>query len=149
MVSRRLIVSVLAVSGPAVLAACEGAQSASPGPTPSAAGSPSPQPYQIRVQMIPQEARLGTDESVIVRATFLRFTGGQLRPVAGAQISAVASYPSGPQTFSSEVTTFPDGRAPDLAIPVAPAQRAGNVRVEVVMRYQGQEFKQASGFTVR
>jgi hypothetical protein len=149
MLSRRLIVTVLAVSGPAVLAACEGAQSASPGPTPSAAGSPSPQPFQIRVQMIPQEARLGQDENVIVRATFLRSTGGQMRPVSGAQISAVASYPSGPQTFSSEVTTFPDGRAPDLAIPVAPAQRAGNVRVEVTMRYQGQEFKQASGFTVR
>jgi hypothetical protein len=61
----------------------------------------------------------------------------------------VANYPSGPQTFSSEVTTFPDGRAPDLAIPVAPAQRGGNVRVEVIMKYQGQEFKQAAGFTVR
>src|SRR5262245_42018742 len=148
MVSRRLIVSALALSGPLALAACGGA-SATPAAQPTAEPTATAQPFQIQVQMIPQEARLGTDENVIVRATFRRLTGGQMRPVSGAQIVAVANYPSGPQTFSSEVTTFPDGRAPDLAIPVAPAQRAGNVRVEVTMKYQGQEFKQAAGFTVR
>jgi hypothetical protein len=148
MVSRRLIVSALALSGPLALAACGGAN-ATPAAQPTAEASATPQPFQIQVQMIPQEARLGTDENVIVRATFRRLTSGQMRPVSGAQIAAVANYPSGPQTFSSEVTTFPDGRAPDLAIPVAPAQRGGNVRVEVIMKYQGQEFKQAAGFTVR
>ncbi len=150
MVNRRQIVSALALLSPLALAGCEGGPtSAAPAPTEAPAASPSPQPFQIQVQMIPQEARLGTDENVIVRATFRRNQGGQMRPVPGAQIEAVANYPGGPQKFSSEVTTFPDGRAPDLAIPVAPAQRAGNVRVEVLMRYQGQEFKQAAGFTVR
>ena len=149
MIKRRLILSTLAATGGAALVACEGGATAAPAPTETVSGSPTPQPFQVRVQMIPQEARLGTDENVVVRATFLRFTGGQLRPVSGAQISAIATYPSGPQTFTSEITTFPDGRAPDLSIPVAPAVRAGNVRVEVVMRYQGQEYKQAAGFAVR
>ncbi|MDQ3700062.1 MAG: hypothetical protein M3442_03965 [Chloroflexota bacterium] len=150
MVNRRLILSTLAATGGAALVACDGGATAVPAPTETVpAGSPTPQPFTVRVQMIPQEARLGTDENVVVRTTFLRFTGGQLRPVSGAQISATATYPSGPQTFTSEITTFPDGRAPDLAIPVAPAARGANVRVEVVMRYQGQEYKQAAGFAVR
>lgn len=150
MVNRRVILSGLAAAGPTVLIACESGPAAAPAAAVTApAETPSPPPFQVRVQMIPQEARLGQDENVIVRATFLRFTGGQQRPVSGAQVSATAAYPSGPQTFTSEVTTFPDGRAPDLAIPVAPATRGSNVRVEVVMRYQGQEYKQAAGFTVR
>jgi hypothetical protein len=149
MLSRRLLVTTLVSAAPLGLAACAGGPQAAAVSTPTTAPSPSPQAFQVRVQMIPQEARLGTDEQVIVRATFLRLTGGQLRPVSGAQISAVANYPSGPQRFSSEVTTFPDGRAPDVAIPVAPAQRPGNVRVEVILQYQGHEFMQPSGFTVR
>ena len=149
MVTRRAAAAILGLPGVVALAACGGGPAAAESPAPTAAPADTPVPFQIRVQMIPQEARLGQDENVIVRATFLRATGGQLRPVSGAQITAVANYPSGSQTFTSEVTTFPDGRAPDLAIPVAPAARGANVRVDVVMHYQGQEFKQAAGFTVR
>jgi hypothetical protein len=125
------------------------APSRAPPAPPAPPAVPTPVTYQVRVQVLPQEARLGIDESVIVRATFLGFSGGQLRPVPGALISAVVSYPSGPQAFTSEVPTFPDGRAPDLVIPIAPAQRPGDVPVEVVLRYQGQEFRQAARFTVR
>jgi hypothetical protein len=95
--------------------------------------------------MQPQEARLGQDENVVIQAAFRSREG---RGVAGAQLSAVVSYPTGPQTFTSEMTTFPDGRV-DLAVPVAPASRGSSVRVEVLMRYQGQEYRQVTGFTVR
>ncbi|HEX2033796.1 MAG TPA: hypothetical protein VHS99_06410 [Chloroflexota bacterium] len=135
------------IAGSTVLG-CGAGQAAAPPPTPTAQATP-PSEFQVRVQMIPQEARLGQDENVVVRATFLRTAGGQTRGVSGAQIVAVANYPSGPQTFTSDVTTFSDGRAPDLNIPVAPAQRGSNVRVEVTMKFQGREYKQVSGFTVR
>jgi hypothetical protein len=149
MKTRRAMLSGLAAGGAVLQAGCEGAMSAAAVPTPTVEPTATPQPFQIRVQMIPQEARLGQDERVVVRATVLRRVGNQYRPLSGAQVSAIANLPSGPRTFNSEVTTFPDGRAPDLAIPVEPTMRGSNVRVEVVMRFQGQEFRQTSGFTVR
>ena len=142
---RALLAAPLAA---AMLAACEAGQAAAPPPTPTTGITPSPAPYQVRVTMQPQEARLGEHENVVIRAQFLSVTGGTTRPVSGAQLSAVVNYPSGPQTFTSEVTTFPDG-VTTLAVPVAPATRGSNVRVEVVMRYQGQEYRQAAGFNVR
>ena len=99
--------------------------------------------------MIPPEPRLGTDENVVIRVSFRT---RENRPVSGAQLQATANYPGGPQTFSSEQTTFPDGRL-DYAIPVNPPRsnvaRGTQVRVEVLMKYQGNEFRSNSGFTVR
>ncbi|MGH2351727.1 MAG: hypothetical protein ACRDJN_08955 [Chloroflexota bacterium] len=147
MADRRALLFCLTTAGAVALVACGGGQTAA-APEPTAGVTPSPQPFQIQVQMRPQEARLGQDEKVEVRARFMRITGGRLRPVSGAKLSAVVNYPSGPQTFTSEVTTFPDG-VTTLVVPVAPATRGANVRVEVIMKYQGQEYRQASGFTVR
>ncbi|MGI8424915.1 MAG: hypothetical protein ACR2NO_12530 [Chloroflexota bacterium] len=105
--------------------------------------------FIAQVQMVPPEPRLGTDESVVIRANFRSREG---RPVSGAQLQAVVNYPSGPQTFTSEQTTFPDGRL-DFAVPVQPpgrqVARGSQVRVEVAMKYQGQEYRTNSGFTVR
>ena len=105
--------------------------------------------HQTQVQMIPPEPRLGTDEMVVIRANFRTRDN---RPVGGAQLQATANYPGGPQTFTADQTTFPDGRV-DYAIPVNPPRgnvaRGTQVRVEVVMKYQGQEFRSNSGFTVR
>ena len=99
--------------------------------------------------MIPPEPRLGTDENVVIRVIFRT---RENRPVSGAQLQAVVNYPGGPQTFTSEQTTFPDGRL-DYAIPVQPqgrqVPRGSQVRVEVVMKYQGSEYRSNSGFTVR
>ena len=105
--------------------------------------------FITQVQMVPQEPRLGTDENVVIRAQFRSRDG---RNISGAQLQAVVNYPSGAQTFTSEQTTFQDGRV-DLAVPVQPqgrqVPRGSQVRVEVVMRYQGQEYRSNSGFTVR
>jgi hypothetical protein len=133
----------------ATMIGCGSGQAAAQ-PTPTTGVTPTvPSPFVVRINMRPQEARLGTDEQVVAQIGFYTSQG---RPVAGAQASAVVNYPGGPRTITSEITTFPDGRV-DLAIPVAPAgsgvTRGINVRVEVVMRYQGQEYRQASGFTVR
>lgn len=149
-VNRRGIWEVLTALGllpvAGALGACQGSQAA-PAPAPTEGITPTvPAPYQIRVQVRPQDATLGRDENVVVQASFLTREG---RPVTGAQLSAVANYPTGPKTFTSEITTFPDGRAGDLLIPVAPATRGSNVRLDVVMRYQGQEYHQAAGFNVR
>ena len=99
--------------------------------------------------MVPQEPRLGTDENVVVRVQFRTREG---RAVSGALLQATVNYPGGAQTFTSEQTTFPDGRL-DLAVPVAPpgrqVPRGSQVRVEVVMKYQGQDYRSNSGFTVR
>ena len=139
---------LVAPAAAVVLAACDASQAAAPPPSPTAGITPSPSPYQVRVQMIPQEPRLGQDEQVVIRATFLSTAGGQARGVPGAQLTATVNYPSGPQHFASEITTFPDG-VTTLAIPLGSATRGSNVRVEVVMKYQGQEYRQAAGFTVR
>jgi hypothetical protein len=134
-----LVVSVFSV-------ACNPTQAAAPPPTATAGVTPTvAAEYQVQVRMQPQDPRLGQDENVVIQATFRNRQG---RGVPGAQISAVVNYPSGPKTYSSEITTFPDGRV-DLAVPVAPATRGTNVRVEVVMRYQGRDYKQAAGFNVR
>ncbi|MBI3973628.1 MAG: hypothetical protein HY332_20325 [Chloroflexi bacterium] len=146
---RRALVSGLTLTPLAllVLAACEGTQAAAPKPTATASSRVTPtaaSPFQVRVRMAPQEARLGTDEQVVIQASFVNNQG---RPVPGARLSAIVHYPSGPKTFKSEVTTFQDGRA-DLAVPVAPATRGVNVRVEVIMSYQGQEYRANAGFRV-
>jgi hypothetical protein len=105
--------------------------------------------YITQVQMVPQEPRLGTDENVVIRVQFRSREG---RNTPGAQLQAQVNYPGGPMTFTSETTTFPDGRL-DLAIPVQPqgrqVPRGTQVRVEVTMKYQGQDYKSNSGFTVR
>jgi len=99
--------------------------------------------------MVPTEPRLGTDENVVIRANFRT---RENRPVGGAQLEAVVNYPTGAQTFTSEQTTFPDGRI-DYAVPVQPqgrqVPRGAQVRVEVAMKYQGQSYRTNSGFTVR
>src|SRR5688500_4102268 len=122
---------------------------AAPAPT-EAPAAPTTAPTHItQVQMVPPEPRLGTDENVVIRA---QFRTRDNRPVSGAQLQALVNYPGGPRTFTSEQTTFPDGRL-DYAIPVAPersnVQRGTQVRVEVAMKYQGNEFRTNSGFTVR
>lgn len=127
------------------LAAC-GGQTAAPREAPTETAAPTQvSPYQIRVQMRPQDARLGTDENVVIH---VQMVTNQNRPVPGALMSATVNYPSGPKTFKSEISTFPDGVL-DLAVPVAPATRGSNVRVEVVMTYQGQDYRATSGFSVR
>ena len=126
-------------------AGCAGSQAAPAPPEPTGPTPTTVAPYVIRAQLRPQEPRLGQDENVVIQATFLTNQG---RPVLGAQLSALVNYPTGPKTYTSEVTTFQDGRA-DLAVPVAPAPRGATVRLEVIMRYQGQEYRQNSGFTVR
>jgi hypothetical protein len=136
--------AALLVAGAVALCACatgQAAERATPTPEPA----PTQPPYQLRVQMAPQDARLGVDENVVVRAQFFTNQG---RPIGGALMQAIVNYPTGPKTYTAEITTFPDGRL-DLPIPVAPATRGSNVRVEVVMKYQGQEFRQVAGFTVR
>ena len=143
--TRRDLGGAAATAATMLLAACAPGQAAAP-PTPTAGVTPTtPAAYQVQVRMQPQEPRLGQDENVVVQASFRNREG---RPVQGAQLAATVNYPTGPRTFTSEITTFPDGRV-DLAVPVAPAPRGANVRVEVVMRYQGQEYKQNTGFTVR
>ena len=134
----------LTVAAGTVLAGCGGQAAAKAEPT-AAAITPSPPPYQIRVQMRPQEAQLGRDENVVIHVQMVTNQG---RPVSGALMSAVVNYPSGPKSFKAEISTFPDGVL-DLAVPVAPATRGSNVRVEVTMSYQGQDYKATSGFTVR
>lgn len=117
-------------------------------PEPTAAPTQVP-PYIVQVQMVPTEPRLGTDENVVIRANFRT---RENRPVGGAQLEAVVNYPTGAQTFTSEQTTFPDGRI-DYAVPVQPqgrqVPRGAQVRVEVTMKYQGQSYRTNSGFTVR
>ena len=127
------------------LAACGGGQAAAK-IEPTEAPQPTVvSPYQIRVTMRPQDARLGTDENVDIQVRMLTNQG---RPVSGALMSAIVNYPSGAQTFKSPISTFQDGVV-DLAVPVAPATRGSNVRVEVIMTYQGQDYHAISGFTVR
>ena len=129
-----------------VASACTGGQAASaPAETPAGPTATTVAPFIVRAQLRPQEPRLGQDENVVIQGSFVTNQG---RPVAGAQLAAQVNYPSGPKTFTSEVTTFQDGRA-DLAVPVAPATRGATVRVEVIMRYQGQEYRANTGFTVR
>ncbi len=113
-------------------------------PTPGPEPSPTQSPFDVQVQLKPAEARLDRDEQVVIQARFTR----QRRGVSGAQLAAVVHYPSGDKTFTSEVTTFPDGRV-DLAVPVAPAARGTSVKVDVLMTYQGQTFKRSAGFAVR
>ncbi len=105
---------------------------------------PTPQPYDVQIQLKPTEPRLEQDEHVVIQARFMR----QRRGVSGARLSAVVPYPTGDKTFTSETTTFPDGRV-DLAIPIAPAKHGTNVRVDVLMKCQGETFKRTAGFTVR
>ena len=142
-VQRRVAATWLGAAALVALAACGGGQAAAkvePTEAPT-----QPPPYQIRVTMRPQDPRLGTDENVVIHVQMLTNQG---RPVSGAVMSAVVNYPAGPQTFKSDISTFPDGVL-DLAVPVAPATRGSNVRVEVTMSYQGQDYKATSGFTVR
>jgi hypothetical protein len=105
--------------------------------------------FLAQVQMVPQEPQLGRDDVVVIRVQFRSREG---RSVGGAQLQAVVNYPAGPRTFTSEETTFPDGRL-DYAVPVQPTgtqvPRGSQVRVEVVMKYQGQDYRSNSGFTVR
>jgi len=80
-------------AGTAVLAACQPGQAASPQAEPTTGITPTvPAAYQVRVQVRPQDARLGQDENVVIQATFLT---SQNRPVAGAQLSAVVFDPAG------------------------------------------------------
>jgi hypothetical protein len=145
-VKRRALGTLLTAVGGVALAGCQGTgQAAAKAEPTSPPTTPSPPPYQIRVTMRPQEAQLGRDENVVVHVQMVTSQG---RPVSGALMSAAVSYPSGPKTFKSEISTFPDGVL-DLAVPVAPATRGSNVRVEVTMTYQGQDYKATSGFTVR
>ena len=95
--------------------------------------------------MRPQDVRLGTDENVVIHVQMVTNQG---RPVVGATMSAVVNYPTGPKTFKADISTFQDGVL-DLAVPVAPATRGSNVRVEVTMSYQGNQYKATTGFTVR
>jgi hypothetical protein len=138
--------AIAAVSALGIVA-CSASAAAAP-PTPTVEIKPTPSPYQVQVQMKPQDAQLGKDDNVVIQARFTNVTGGQSKPVAGAQLTAIVNYPSGPKTYASDVTTFSDG-VTTLAVPVAPATRGSNVRVEVVMKYQGQEYHSISGFTVR
>ena len=138
-----------ALAGLVSTACAPGAASSAPAPTeapPAATVAPT---HITQVQMIPPEPRLGTDTDVVIRANFRTRDN---RPVGGAQLQAIANYPAGPRTFTSDQTTFPDGRI-DYAIPVSPERsnvaRGTQVRVEVVMKYQGNEFRSNSGFTVR
>ncbi len=128
-------------------AACQGSQAAAQ-PTETPEPRPTASPYQVQVQIRPQDARLGQDEFVVIQARVLY----QGRPVSGAALSAVAHYPSATQEFTAQMTTFQDGRV-DLQVPVSPpgsgVTRGSNVRLEVVMRYQGQEVRQNAGFNVR
>ena len=138
-----------ALTGLLTAACAPGAASSAPAPT-EAPPAPTTAPTHIaQVQMVPPEPRLGTDTDVVIRA---QFRTRDNRPVSGAQLQALVNYPGGPRTFTSEQTTFPDGRL-DYAIPVAPersgVQRGTQVRVEVAMKYQGNEFRTNSGFTVR
>ena len=138
-----------ALTGLLTAACAPGAASSAPAPTEAPAAPTTAPTHVTQVQMVPAEPRLGTDTDVVIRANFRTRDG---RPVGGAQLQALVNYPGGPRTFTSEQTTFPDGRI-DHAIPVAPersnVQRGTQVRVEVVMKYQGNEFRSNSGFTVR
>ena len=136
--------------GAAALGGCAPGQAASaPEPTEVPAQPTQAPAYATQGQLLPTEPRLGQDENVVVRATFRSREG---RPISGAQLAAAVNYPGGAQTFTSEQTTFPDGRA-ELLVPVQPqgrqVPRGTQVRVEVIMRYQGQEYRTNSGFTVR
>ncbi|HEU5316912.1 MAG TPA: hypothetical protein VFX49_12460 [Chloroflexota bacterium] len=141
---RRLVLGGLLTAGCA-----PGSASSAAAPTESPPEATQVPAYVTQVQLVPQEPRLGTDENVVIRVQFRSREG---RSIPGAQLQAVVNYPGGAQTFTSEQTTFPDGRV-DLAVPVQPqgrqVPRGAQVRVEVVMRYQGQEYRSNSGFTVR
>lgn len=142
---RRFALAALGGAAGAALVACSGqaaAQKEAPTEPPAATVVA---PYQVRVTMRPQDVQLGRDENVVIHVQMLTNQG---RPVSGALLAATVNYPSGPKQFKSEISTFPDGVL-DLAVPVAPATRGSNVRVEVVMTYQGQDFHSTSGFTVR
>lgn len=139
---RTYLTGGVALGSAAVLAACGEQTSAQVAP--SSTVTPTPPAYIVRVQMRPPEARLGQDQEVVIQATFATRAG---RGTPGAQLSAIVNYPTGPKTFTQEITTFPDGRV-DLAVPVAPAT-TGTVRVEVVAKYQGQEYRTNSSFNVR
>jgi hypothetical protein len=143
---RRLVLGTLLGAVSAVpLGGC-GLQAAAQKEVPTETAAPTAvSPYQIRVTMRPQDVQLGRDENVVIHVQMVTNQG---RPVSGAVMSANVNYPSGPKTFKSDISTFPDG-ALDLAVPVAPATRGSNVRVEVVMTYQGQDYRATSGFTVR
>ena len=149
MLNRRAFVVATVLTAPAALVGCEGGVTGAAAPTATVAAVPTvAQPFLLTVRMNKPEARIGQDENIVVLATFRR-SGTPGPGVAGAQIVAIANYPGGPQTFTSPTTTFSDGRA-DVNIPVAPARGASTVRVEVVARYQGQEFAApAAGFAVR
>jgi hypothetical protein len=129
--------------------ACAAGQAAAPEPTATPAAAARNPQFTTQVQVLPQDARLGQDENVVIRVLFRNAQG---RPVSGGILSAVVNYPGGPKTFTAEVSTFPDGRT-ELAVPVSPegarVTRGSNVRVEVVMKYQGQEFRSNAGFNVR
>jgi hypothetical protein len=129
---------------------CTGGEAAAPAQPTEAPPQPTQAPaYQAQVQVTPSEPRLGTDENVVLRITF---RSRDNRPVSGAQPQAVVNYPGGPMTITGEQTTFQDGRV-DLAIPVQPqgrqVPRNTQVRVELVMKYQGQDYRANTGFTVR
>ena len=138
-----------ALTGLLTTACAPGAASAVTVPTETPPQATQVPPYVTQVQMVPQEPRLGVDENVVVRVQFRTREG---RSVAGAQLNAVVNYPGGPLTFTAEQTTFQDGRM-DLAVPVQPSgrqvARGSQVRVEVVMKYQGQDYRSNSGFTIR
>jgi hypothetical protein len=126
-------------------AACAPGQSAQAEQAPPTVEPTVAPAYQIQVQVQGIE---GSQQ--VLRAVF---RSRDNRPVAGGQMSAVVNYPGGAQTFTAEQTTFQDGRV-DLAVPESPPGRPAlargtNVRVEVIMKYQGQEYRANSGFNTR
>ena len=140
---------VLALVGSATGACAPGETAAPVQPTEPPAQPTQAPAFAAQVQVVPQEPRLGTDENVVLRINFRSREG---RPVSGAQPQAVVNYPGGPVTITGEQTTFQDGRV-DLAVPVQPqgrqVPRGAQVRVELVMKYQGQDYRAITGFTVR
>lgn len=145
----RLATALSGGVGLVTVACAPGESAASPPPTEPPAQPTQAAAFTAQVQAIPQEPRLGTDENVVLRITF---RSRDNRPVAGAQPQAVVHYPGGPITITGEITTFQDGRV-DLAIPVQPqgrqVPRGTQVRVELAMKYQGQDYRSNTGFTVR
>jgi hypothetical protein len=130
------------------LTGCTSGQSAQAEQAPPTAAPTEAPAYQIQVQV--QAIEVGGERQQVLRAVFRSRDG---RPVSGGQMQAVVNYPTGPQTFTSEQTTFQDGRA-DLAVPESPPGRPAlargtQVRVEVLMKYQGQEYRANSGFSTR
>lgn len=146
--ARAMVLAAGAGLSPAAIA-CGAGQAAAPSATATSEPAPRTQAFNSQVQVVPQEARLGQDENVVLRVLFRNSQG---RPVSGAVLTAMVNYPGGARTFTSEVSTFPDGRT-ELAIPVAPegsrVARGTNVRIEAIMKYQGQEYRSNAGFNVR